>query len=138
MEPPTTGIGAVELLAEAAAATDDPIGAETTGGADETAGAEVTAEAADSTGTVTKTPPGRPGVEMATGADVTTGATPTVVAGAVPTVAWQEPIGVESAFEVARPSLSSESPGFGKMTSAVSAVVQPFSMLATNISGREL
>lgn len=98
-EPPTIGLGATELAAGATVATDDLLGTETTGGA------EVTVGEADETGTVTNTPPGRPAVEVAalvevatgakvaTGADVATGAAATVVVGAVPTLAWQEPVG---------------------------------------------
>lgn len=52
------------------------------------------------------------------------------------TTAWHEPVGVARADEVAVPSFSTESPGFGNRRSVESCVPQPFPMLATNMSGR--
>ena len=50
----------------------------------------------------------------------------------------EEPVGVDKAEDVARPSCSTESPGSGKIRSVESTVPQPLPTLATNMSGRAL
>jgi len=84
---------------------------------------------------VTKTPPDN-GVEEAAAEVATAVSEPPAVGDAPETTAAQDPVGVESAEEVAVPSCSTESPGAGKSRSVESTVPQPLPMLATNMSGK--
>jgi hypothetical protein len=116
--------------------------------------------------TVAKTPPGRSADVVAAGvvaagaaADVTCGADveaaeeaawlaladpdpdpPPAVGETDGATTWpqEEPVGVDRAEEVCRPSCSTESPGSGKSKSVESTVAQPLPMLAVNMSGRAL
>lgn len=117
-------------------------------GVEEAAGAEVAWEAApEDAGTVAKTPPVAAGDEEAAtaaevvafeaAADVAEDPEPAVADAPPETAAPQPvPVGVARAVEVAVPSCSTESPGFGKRRSVESCVPQPLLMLATNMSGR--
>ncbi len=117
----------------------------------ETTGAEVACGPVDEVGIVAKTPPER-AVFVPTGAgeafagggvvagaaaagdpdaDVPLGATATAAA-------HPDPVGVLRAEEVARPSCSRESPGFGKITSVELMVPQPLPIFAVKILGKAL
>lgn len=102
-----------------------------------------------------KTPPERAGaveasVEAETaGADDAWVAGGEVVAGALPvadgaapdapaTAAAHEPVGVDKAEEVCKPSCSRDPPGFGKIRSVSDMVPHPLPIFAVNISGRAL
>lgn len=95
-------------------------------GVDEATGAEVAMEAPAEDATVAKTPPVAAGDEEATtAAEVATDAAAEVapaVADAPPETAFPQPVpvGVARAVEVAVPSCSTESPGFGKRRSVES------------------
>jgi hypothetical protein len=121
---------------------------EATGLAAEGAGAWEAAEA------VAKTPPGGDNADAAgadeatgdeaTGADVGADEAPVVAPDPEPPVGaaafpQDEPVGAAAAVEAVDPPRdSTESPGFGKMTSFESTVEQPSFMFATNMSGSAL
>ncbi len=116
-------------------------------GAADTTGAEV-AWLATGAGTVAKTPPGIPAADVvafwvAFGEDAAAEVAPDpepAVPVAPPATAFPQelPVGVANAVEVAPPSSSNESPGFGKITSVESWVPQPLLIFAINMSGRAL
>jgi len=119
-------------------------------GAAEVAVAAVVAAGLPDAATVAKTPPERAEVGEAAGATevaevtpevayVAAGPEPPAVAEPPETAAAQaEPVGVDSADEVAKPSCSTDSPGFGNKRSVESTVPQPFPILATNMFGSAL
>lgn len=89
---------------------------------------------------MTKTPPESAGAEVATGAaEVATEAAevglPVEPLEGLP---HDAPVGAARSVDVAVPRSSRESPGTGKTTSLLSTLVQPFPILATNMSGSAL
>jgi len=115
----------------------------------ETTGAEVACVPVDEVGIVAKTPPEK-AVFVPTGADEACVGAGVVAAAAgdpdadVPVAATAtaaahpDPVGVLRAEEVARPSCSRESPGFGKITSVALMVPQPLPIFAVKILGKAL
>jgi len=107
-----------ELAAGAELATTEAAAADVTAGA-----TEVAATVAPDAATVAKTPAEAAGA-VVTAAEVAPVAEAAEPADAVPdspaTIAWQLPVGVARAEEVAKPSCSTESPGLGKSRSVES------------------